>query len=80
MKKIEKLHQPHCKYWDCYNDEPLGENHAKESSKITTDIAIKFVSWLCNTKKIYNILELKQTEKELFKIFINNHYDKRTNK
>ena len=25
MNKLEELHIPHAKNWDCYNDEPLKE-------------------------------------------------------
>lgn len=35
MTHIEKLHLPHSKTWDCYNDEPLKENHALKSAEIT---------------------------------------------
>lgn len=33
---LDKL-RPHSKYWDCYNDEPLEENHAKWSAFICVD-------------------------------------------
>lgn len=46
MNKLEELHIPHAKNWDCYNDEPLKENHALASALITTDIATKFSEWL----------------------------------
>jgi hypothetical protein len=29
--------RPHSKYWDCYNDEPLEENHAKQCALIAVD-------------------------------------------
>jgi hypothetical protein len=29
--------RPHSKYWDCYNDEPLEENHAKKCALIAVD-------------------------------------------
>lgn len=45
LRKLEALHAPHSKYWDCYNDEPLKENHALESAKITADVAIRFAEW-----------------------------------
>lgn len=89
MNKLEKLHRPHSKYWDCYNDEPLKENHAKKSAKISKDVAIKFAFWVETSmeaydyfkkNKIYPSIEgnKKQHEKEyneLFEIFINNHYE-----
>ena len=29
--------RPHSKYWDCFNDEPLEENHAKQSALVAVD-------------------------------------------
>jgi len=32
----------------------------------TMNDSVKFVSWLCNSKKIYDLLELKKTEVQLY--------------
>ena len=44
---------------------------AKEKKLIDAqkEETIKFVSWLCNTKSIHDILEQKKTEKELYEQF-----------
>jgi hypothetical protein len=39
-EKAEELinkFRPHSKYWDCFNDEPLEENHAKQCALIAVD-------------------------------------------
>ncbi len=46
-------------------------NIAKKSFELgleysTMNDSIKFVSWLCNSKKIYDIIELKKTEIQLY--------------
>jgi hypothetical protein len=83
MNKLEELHKPHSNNWDCYNDEPLEENHALKSAEITTDVAIKFAEWVDNTgytqvsNSFFKSLsdEKGKTNKELFEEFINNHYE-----
>ena len=37
---IEKFN-PHVKYWDCYNDEPLEEDNAKQCALICVDEILK---------------------------------------
>jgi len=46
MNKLEELHIPHAKNWDCYNDEPLKENHALASALITKDISLKYLNFI----------------------------------
>jgi len=75
MNKLEELHSPHSKYWDCHNDEPLEENHALKSAEITTDVAIKFAEWRDRNIQELNYSETKTT-KELFDYFIKNRYGK----
>jgi hypothetical protein len=36
-KEIIKKFIPHAKYWDCYNDEPLEENHTKQCALIAVE-------------------------------------------
>lgn len=88
MIKLEELHRPHSKNWDCYNDAPFEENHAKKSAEITIDVAVKLLSW-CGDNRVsitatdqrgemmqvwYNGKNI--TPKELFEEFINMHYGK----
>ena len=35
--ELVKKFIPNAKYWDCYNDEPLNENHAKACALIAVD-------------------------------------------
>jgi hypothetical protein len=85
--KIEELHRPHSKIWDCNNDIPLEENHALKSSEITTDVAIKFAEFssqyydedLTKDQWFNHSLNAEKkilTTQELFEEFINNHYGK----
>lgn len=37
---------PHSHYWDCYNDEPVKENHAKQCALICIEEQIKLLQQL----------------------------------
>lgn len=84
MNKLEELHFPHSKNWDCWNDEPLKENHALKSAEITTDVSVKFAEWIADSKlhgyskQLYEaiIRHKVKTTQELFDYFINNVYGK----
>jgi hypothetical protein len=43
-KELVNIFRPHSKYWDCRNDEPLEENHAKQCALIAVDEILKSVS------------------------------------
>jgi hypothetical protein len=87
MDKLIDLHLPHSRFWDCYNDEPLEEDHALKSAEITANVAVefgKFLLWYTPVGDDYGNLilwknvhteEVKLTE-QLFEEFINNHYGK----
>lgn len=84
MTKLEELHFPHSLTWDCWNDEPLKENHALKSAEITTDVAVQFANWIADSKlhgyskQLYEAMiryKVKTTQK-LFDYFINNVYGK----
>jgi hypothetical protein len=49
----------HSRYWDCRNDEPLEENHAKQCALIAVD------EILIEIRKIYDIY----TEVNIIKIY-----------
>lgn len=70
INKIEALHYPHSKTWDCYNDEPLKENHALKSAQITEDIAIEFADFIEKNKQYLHYWKSKYTTKELFDLYI----------
>jgi hypothetical protein len=40
-KKLVEQFRPHSKYWDCFNDEPLEENHAKQCALISVNQIIQ---------------------------------------
>jgi hypothetical protein len=69
MDKLEELH--------------LDAHDYRDSTEITTDVAIKFAEWVDNMgyKQVSNsfyksLLDLNgKTSEELFKEFINNHYN-----
>jgi hypothetical protein len=46
-KELLNKFRPHSKYWDCRNDEPLEENHAKQCALIAVDevLAINKEVW-----------------------------------
>ena len=90
MNKIEDLHKPHSKIWDCNNDIPLEENHALKSTEITTDVAVKFAEWIAENwvpngrKGCWDSRELNSSRRSkylidstetLFEEFINNHFN-----
>jgi hypothetical protein len=85
MNKLEELHFPHSKNWDCYNDAPYKKNHALKSAKITEQIAIEFADWIADnwspngrlgcwdSKELNSSRESKyliDTTKELFEEFL----------
>jgi hypothetical protein len=84
MDKLEKLHFQHSKKWDCYNDAPYEENHARKSAEITADVAIKFIEWVDTmgytqvSDSFFKSLsdEKGKTTRGLVEEFINNHYGK----
>jgi hypothetical protein len=81
MNKLEELHFSHSKIWDCYNDEPLEENHALKSAEITTDVAVKFGQFCIDLPKHHKEILRNNpdiTTQELFGYFINNYYEKRS--
>lgn len=40
-EQLIKRFQPHSNFWDCYNDEPLEENHAKNCALICVEEIIE---------------------------------------
>ena len=50
-KEIIKKFIPHAQYWDCYNDELLDENHAKQCALIAVDELLN--NFLSNRNKKY---------------------------
>jgi hypothetical protein len=81
MEKLVRMHLPHSKYWDCYNDVPLEENHALHNANITAETAIGFAEWIedsfiykpiaekCYYDRSGNLLAIDASE--LFTIYIN---------
>lgn len=81
MNKLENLFNEHAKYWDCWNDEPLKENHTQKCAEITKNIVIKFATFINeeglkssndnnNQNWEYPRKKQKFTTEELFNIFI----------
>lgn len=56
--------RPHSKYWDCFNDEPLEENHAKECAIIAVDEILKAAFYASDEIYTY-YLEVKQEIEKL---------------
>jgi hypothetical protein len=53
--ELKNKFQPHSKYWDCYNDEPLEENHDIESALICVDeIYFGIYNYLKDTDELQN--------------------------
>jgi hypothetical protein len=84
MNKLEELHFPHSKTWDCYNDEPLEENHALKSAKITEQIAIEFGKFISSHRLDFQSsinskfigLDMKNySSEELFQEFLKQYYN-----
>ena len=47
-KELLDRYAPLAKYWDCYNDEPLEENNAKQCALIAVEEIIKVLVDLSN--------------------------------
>lgn len=43
--ELLKKFNEHAKYWDCYNDEPLEEDHARQCALIAVDEIIKTLNY-----------------------------------
>jgi hypothetical protein len=67
MDKLRELHLPHSQFWDCYNDEPLEEDHALKSAEITTDVAVKFAEWLDKHQYVKFAIYEDQTSQTTYK-------------
>lgn len=72
IKRVEEF-RPHAKYWDCYHDVPLNENHDKQCALLAIEREIKllqkllmFINNIDNINAICNeVLELKKVKKEI---------------
>ena len=56
-KELIKKFKPHARYWDCYNDEPLEEDNAKECALICVDDEIKILQNLKNKLESMALLD-----------------------
>lgn len=71
MNKLEELHRPHSKNWDCYNDAPYKENHTLKSAEITEQIAIEFLQWCISNPEMDGYTSLsKETATYYFNEFL----------
>ena len=61
-KELYDSFSKHAKYWDCYNDIPLENNHVKQSALITVNeiIKIKTLWFQKDTKDIDFWQEVKE--------------------
>lgn len=70
-RKLEQLLEevrPHCQYWDCYNDEPLEEDHDKLVALICIDKQLQLLRYLGSKdpKELYEeLIEQKRLLKYL---------------
>jgi hypothetical protein len=63
-KELLDKFRPHAKYWDCFYDEPLKENHAKQCALIAVDEILKVAFY--TTDEIYNYyIKVKQEIEKL---------------
>ena len=69
-KELLDRYAPLAKYWDCYNDEPLEENNAKQCALISVDEIIKVLEDLSNDEVsyIYEVAYWHEVKHEIEKI------------
>jgi len=85
MTNKEKLFEdinPHTKYWDCYNDEPLEYDHTGKVIKICKDFSVAFTVfcaenyslkyWSEDKKWFCNKLGIEYTTEQLLKLYLKN--------
>jgi len=66
-KYLWELISPHADYWDCYNDEPLEEDHTMELCNLFLDEIINKLELFDSMKCL--VLYYKKVKKELKNIF-----------
>lgn len=65
INRVEEF-EPHAKNWDCYNDEPLDENNAKQCALLAIDREIKLLELFASTQVHYKLLErLEKVKQEI---------------
>jgi hypothetical protein len=67
--EIIKKFIPHAQYWDCYNDELLKKNHAKQCALIAVEEIIEA------TKKYVAVIEKVLYSKTGFDNIVHTQYD-----
>jgi DNA-binding sugar fermentation-stimulating protein len=67
--EIIKKFIPHAQYWDCYNDELLKKNHAKQCALIAVEEIIQA------TKKYVAVVETVPYSKTGVDFVVNTEYD-----
>lgn len=64
-EELVHLFDNHVRYWDCYNDEPLEENHSVLCAIIAQQRILELNIWNCNNEEELNYQReiLKELEK-----------------
>lgn len=66
-KELLDRYAPLAKYWDCYNDEPLEENNAKQCALIAVDEILK-IELLIESVDDYYLRYWQEVKHEIEKI------------